>query len=110
MRELAKLHRVVEQRDRAHPVLRCFGTHISRRHAMTLSPDVETMESYVAAHLSIHRRCDVIVLDVDNSPKAMRPLWGTPLGSLSGQPLAGRRPPVPDCSRLRNQDISATLP
>ena len=57
--------------ERSGAVLRWFGTHINQRLATTLSSDVHLVESDVAAHLGVHRRWDVIVLDVDNGPEAI---------------------------------------
>jgi spermidine synthase len=57
--------------ERSGAVLRWFGTHINPALAATLSPAVRLVESDVAAHLSVDRRWDVIVLDVDNGPKAL---------------------------------------
>jgi spermidine synthase len=57
--------------ERSGAVLRWLGTHINPLLAERLSSDVRLVESDVAAHLEVHRRWDVIVLDVDNGPAAI---------------------------------------
>ena len=57
--------------ERSGAVLRWFGSYINPRLAATLPPDVRLIESDVLACLGADRRWDVIVLDVDNGPKAL---------------------------------------
>jgi spermidine synthase len=57
--------------ERSGAVLRWFSSHINPRLAATLPPDVRLTESDVADHLGADRCWDVIVLDVDNGPKAL---------------------------------------
>jgi len=57
--------------ERSGAVLRWFGTHINPRLVATLSSGVRLIESDVADHFGEDRRWDVIVLDVDNGPRAL---------------------------------------
>src|SRR6202051_2046638 len=57
--------------ERSGAVLRWLGIHINPPLAARLSSGVRLVESDVAAHLGVHRRWDVIVLDVDNGPAAV---------------------------------------
>jgi spermidine synthase len=57
--------------ERSDAVLRWFGSYINPRLAATLPSGVRLLESDVVDHLDVDRRWDVIVLDVDNGPKAL---------------------------------------
>ena len=57
--------------ERSGAVLRWFGSYINPRLAATLPSGVRLIECDVVACLGVDRRWDVIVLDVDNGPKAL---------------------------------------
>jgi spermidine synthase len=57
--------------ERSAAVLSWFSSNINPRLAATLPSGVRLVESDVRDHLDVDRRWDVIVLDVDNGPKAL---------------------------------------